>query len=179
MQRSRSEVRFADYVLQTMEDNPVEQEVARLLLSLKMTIAVAESCTGGLICHRLTDISGSSDYLEMGVVTYSNRSKIELLGVSAQVIREHGAVSEACVRAMATGIKRLAGTDLGLAVSGIAGPTGGTPEKPVGTVYMALAWNEDMECWKYLFEGSREEIKQKASEQALMQIREHCQSIVL
>ena len=160
-----------------MQDNPLEQEVARLLLSLKMTVAVAESCTGGLICHRLTNISGSSDYLERGVVTYSNRSKIELLGVSAQVIREHGAVSEACVRAMATGIKRLAGTDLGLAVSGIAGPTGGTPEKPVGTVYMALARNEDVECWKYLFGGSRGEIKQKASEQALMQIREQIKSL--
>ncbi|MBW1676531.1 MAG: CinA family protein [Deltaproteobacteria bacterium] len=162
-----------------MENNSLEQEVAGLLVSQKMTIAVAESCTGGLICHRLTNISGSSDYLERGVVTYSNRSKIELLGVPGQVIKEHGAVSEACVRAMATGIKRLAGTDLGLSVSGIAGPTGGTAEKPVGTVYMALAWNEDVECWKYLFGGSRGEIKQKASEQALMQIRKHCQSIVL
>jgi len=161
-----------------MENNSLEQEVAGLLLSRKMTIAVAESCTGGLICHRLTNISGSSDYLERGVVTYSNRSKIELLGVPGQVIKEHGAVSEACVRAMATGIKRLAGTDLGLSVSGIAGPTGGTHEKPVGTVYMALAWNEDVECWKYLFGGSRGEIKQKASEQALIQIRKHCESIL-
>ena len=162
---------------QRMQDNPLEQEVARLLLSLKMTIAVAESCTGGLICHRLTNISGSSDYLERGVVTYSNRSKIELLGVSAQAIREHGAVSETCVRAMATGIKRLAGTDLGLAVSGIAGPTGGTPDKPVGTVHMALAWNEDVQCWNYLFGGSRGKIKRKASEQALMQIRDHIKSL--
>ena len=161
-----------------MENNSLEQEVAGLLLSRKMTIAVAESCTGGLICHRLTNISGSSDYLERGVVTYSNRSKIELLGVPEQVIKEHGAVREACVRAMATGIKRLAGTDLGLSVSGIAGPTGGTHEKPVGTVYMALAWNEDVECWKYLFGGSRGEIKQKASEQALIQIRKHCESIL-
>lgn len=156
-----------------MQDNPLEQDVARLLLSLKITIAVAESCTGGLICHRLTNISGSSDYLDRGVVTYSNRSKIELLGVSGQVIREHGAVSEACVRVMATGVRRLAGTDLGLAVSGIAGPTGGTPEKPVGTVHMALAWNEDVQCWKYLLGGSRGEIKQEASEQALIRIREH------
>jgi len=156
-----------------MDNNFLEQEVARLLLSLKVTIAVAESCTGGLICHRLTNISGSSDYLERGVVTYSNRSKIELLGVPEQVIIEHGAVSEACVRAMATGIRRLAGTDLGLAVSGIAGPTGGSPDKPVGTVHMALAWNEDVQCWKYLFGGSRGEIKEKASEQALVQIRDH------
>jgi len=156
-----------------MVDYSLEQEVARLLISLKMTISVAESCTGGLICHRLTNISGSSDYLERGVVSYSNRSKIELLGVSSQVIREHGAVSQSCVESMAIGIKRLAGTDLGLAVSGIAGPTGGTNDKPVGTVHMALAWDEDVQCWKYLFEGSREEIKEKASEQALIQIRDH------
>ena len=156
-----------------MIDYSLEEEVARLLISLKMTIAVAESCTGGLICHRLTNISGSSDYLERGVVTYSNRSKIELLGVSSQVIREHGAVSQLCVEGMAIGIKRLAGTDLGLAVSGIAGPTGGTNDKPVGTVHMALAWDDDVQCWKYLFEGSREEIKEEASEQALKRIRDH------
>ena len=156
-----------------MKENSLEQEVARLLLSLKITIAVAESCTGGLICHRLTNISGSSDYLERGMVTYSNRSKIELLGVSPQVISEHGAVSEACVRAMATGIKGLAGTDLGLAVSGVAGPTGGTSEKPVGTVHMALAWNDSVQCWKHFFGGSRGEIKWKASQQALMLIRDH------
>lgn len=160
-----------------MEENSLEQEAARLLVSLKMTIAVAESCTGGLICHRLTNISGSSDYLERGVVTYSNQSKIDLLRVPEEIIKEQGAVSEACVRAMAIGVKRLAGTDLGLAVSGIAGPTGGTQEKPVGTVHMALAWNEDVKCWKYLFEGSREEIKEKASEQAIINIRGHCQSV--
>ena len=156
-----------------MEEKPLEEEVARLLLSQTLTIAVAESCTGGLICHRLTSISGSSDYLEMGLITYSNRSKIELLGVSEQIIKEHGAVSEACVRAMAIGVKGLAGTDLGLAVSGIAGPTGGTPDKPVGTVHMALAWNEDVQCWKYFFEGSRGEVKQQASDEGLMRIRDY------
>jgi nicotinamide-nucleotide amidase len=161
-----------------MEDNSLEQEVAKLLLSLRITIAVAESCTGGLICHRLTNIPGSSDYLERGVVAYSNLSKTELLGVSGQIISKFGAVSEECVRAMATGVKRLARTELGLSISGIAGPTGGTQEKPVGTVYMALAWNEETQCWKYFFEGSRGEIKQKASEEALMRIREHCMSIV-
>jgi PncC family amidohydrolase len=155
----------------------VEEEVGELLLRLNMTIAIAESCTGGLICHRLTNISGSSDYLERGLVTYSNRSKIELLGVSAQVIEAHGAVSDACVRAMATGIKGLAGTDLGLAVSGIAGPTGGTPEKPVGTVYVALARNNDVKIWKHSFSGDRAEIKEKASEAALMQVRDFCKSM--
>jgi PncC family amidohydrolase len=160
-----------------MEDNPLEQEVARLLLSLKVTIAVAESCTGGLICHRLTNISGSSEYLEAGVVTYNNRSKMQLLGVPEQIIRDHGAVSEACVQAMAIGVKRMADTDLGLAVSGIAGPTGGTPEKPVGTVHMALAWEEDVMCWQYLFRGDRREIKEQTSQKALLRIRDYCQSM--
>ena len=158
-----------------MQDNRLEHEVAGLLLSLRLTIAVAESCTGGLLCHRLTNISGSSDYLERGVVTYSNRSKVELLGVAEQVIIEHGAVSESCVQAMATGVRRLAGTDLGLSVSGIAGPTGGTREKPVGTVYMALARENNVQSWKYSFKGSREDIKQQASERALIIIRDHCQ----
>jgi PncC family amidohydrolase len=160
-----------------MEDNPLEQEVARLLLSLKVTIAIAESCTGGLICHRLTNISGSSAYLETGVVTYSNRSKMQLLGVPEQIIRDHGAVSEACVQAMAIGVKRMADADLGLAVSGIAGPTGGTPEKPVGTVHMALAWKKDVMCWQYLFRGGRREIKEQTSQEALLRIRDYCQSM--
>jgi len=153
----------------------VEQEVAGLLLSQEKTIALAESCTGGLVCHRLTNISGSSDYLEMGVVTYSNRSKVRFLGVPEALIREQGAVSEACVRAMAKGVKALAGTDLGVAVSGIAGPTGGTAEKPVGTVFMALACDDNVQAWRYLFSGDRAEVKMQASEEALGRIKNHCQ----
>jgi nicotinamide-nucleotide amidase len=160
-----------------MKKEGLEEKVASLLLSRKMTVAVAESCTGGLICHRLTNVSGSSDYLEMGVITYSNRSKIKLLGVQEKILRDHGAVSEACVRSMAAGVKGLAGTDLGLAVSGIAGPTGGTPEKPVGTVHMALAWDKEVYCWKHRFEGSREEIKEQASREALLRIRDLCKSL--
>ena len=156
-----------------MKENSLEEKVASLLISLKMTIAVAESCTGGLICHRLTNVSGSSDYLEMGVVTYSNQSKIKLLAVPKGIIQEHGAVSEACVRAMAMGVKQLAGTDLGLAVSGIAGPTGGSVDKPVGTVHLALAWDDHVQCWKYVFQGSRGEIKEHASQEGLMRIRDH------
>lgn len=161
----------------TAETELLEQEVARLLLRSKTTIAVAESCTGGLICHRLTNISGSSDYLDRGVITYSNRAKMDMLGVSARIIQDHGAVSEACVRAMAVGVRRLAGTDLGLAVSGVAGPTGGTPGKPVGTVHMALAWSGDVQARQYHFTGRRTEIKEKASEAALIQIRDYCRSM--
>jgi PncC family amidohydrolase len=97
--------------------------------------------------------------------------------VPEQIIRDHGAVSEACVQAMAIGVKRMADTDLGLAVSGIAGPTGGTPEKPVGTVHMALAWEEDVMCWRYLFRGDRREIKEQTSQKALLRIRDYCQSM--
>ena len=96
---------------------------------------MAESCTGGLITDRLTDIPGSSAFLERGVVTYSNASKTALLGVPETVIAAHGAVSAETARLMAEGVRRLAGTDLGLAVTGIAGPSGGTEAKPVGTVY--------------------------------------------
>lgn len=156
-----------------MSDFILEQDVAGLLLSLKMTIAVAESCTGGLISHRLTNISGSSGYFEMGIITYSNRSKMAALRVSKDIIETQGAVSEACVEAMAAGVKEQAGTTLGLAVSGIAGPTGGTAGKPVGTVYMALAGLEDVQSWRSLFKGSRQQIKAQASAEALTKIRDY------
>ena len=159
-----------------MGDGSLERDVARLLVSLNLTIAVAESCTGGLISHRLTNISGSSAYFEMGVVTYSNRSKTAILKVPEETIETHGAVSEACVRAMAVGVKKLAGADLGIAVSGIAGPTGGTAEKPVGTVYMALAGLMGLESWRFLFKGGREEIKLQTSEEGLARIRDYCRT---
>jgi nicotinamide-nucleotide amidase len=160
-----------------MARDTLEQDVAGLLVAAGKTLAVAESCTGGLICHRLTNVSGSSDYLERGLVTYSNRSKADMLGVDPRILEDHGAVSEACVKAMAAGVRRLAGTNLGLAVSGIAGPTGGTSLKPVGTVHIALAWEDGLQSWTYSFSGSRSAIKEKASEAALMRVREHCQSI--
>jgi len=157
-----------------MKGKSLEEEVGSLLLSLGLTIAVAESCTGGLICHRLTNVSGSSNYLDMGVVTYSNRAKIATLGVPEAVIAQHGAVSTACVKAMAMGVKTVAGTNVGLAVSGIAGPTGGSSEKPVGTVHVALADGEKVEAWRYLFEGDRIGIKMQTAEEALRRLRDHC-----
>lgn len=157
-----------------MRDLALEQELADLLLSLKLTVAVAESCTGGLISHRLTNISGSSGYYEMGVVSYSNRSKVALLAVPDSILNAHGAVSKACVVAMASGVKNLAGTDLGLAVSGIAGPTGGTAQKPVGTVHMALAGPKEVQYWRLFFEGTRQEIKARTSEEALLRLRDYC-----
>jgi len=122
-----------------VDGESMEAVVGSLLREKKATLAVAESCTGGLIGHRLTNISGSSDYVERVVVTYSNQAKIDLLKVPEHIIQSHGAVSEPTARFMAQGVRELAGTDFGLSTTGIAGPSGGSPEKPVGTVFISLA----------------------------------------
>jgi nicotinamide-nucleotide amidase len=153
--------------------NPLEEENAQILLSQKHTIAVAESCTGGLIAFRLTNVPGSSAFFERGAVTYSNRSKTEMLGIPKEVIEKYGAVSEQIAKLMAEGIRKQSGTDLGLATTGIAGPTGGTPEKPVGTVFIALSYNRKTECQKYLLQGDREAIRYETSETALTWVRDH------
>jgi nicotinamide-nucleotide amidase len=154
----------------------LEEEVAQLLLSQKQTIATAESCTGGLIAFRLTNVPGSSTFFERGAVTYSNRSKTEMLGIPEAVIQKYGAVSEQTAKQMAERIRKKGGTDLGLAVTGIAGPTGGTLEKPVGTVFIALSYDRTTECQKYLFQGDREAIRRKISEAALTWVRDHCKT---
>lgn len=120
----------------------LSQAVVGALIERKLHVATAESCTGGLLAKRITDISGASDVFECGVVSYANRIKHEVLGVSQEVLDTVGAVSEECARQMAEGVRRLAGVDYGLSTTGIAGPTGGTPDKPVGTVYIALAGPE-------------------------------------
>jgi nicotinamide-nucleotide amidase len=120
----------------------LEKAIGQLLIDRGWTLAVAESCSGGLIADRLTDVPGSSAYLERGVVTYSNRAKEDLLGVPAEVLREYGAVSEPVARLMAEGIRRQAGANIGLSATGIAGPGGGSPSKPVGLVYLGIATPE-------------------------------------
>ncbi len=134
---------------------------------------MAESCTGGLLGHRLTDVPGSSDYFLQGVVAYSNEAKINTLGVSPALIEKYGAVSSQVAEAMAQGIREKAQSSLGLAVTGIAGPTGGTPEKPVGLVYIALAWDKGSELKKNLFLGNRDKIKYQSSQKALDMVRRH------
>lgn len=151
----------------------LEQVVGALLTKLKMTLAVAESCTGGLISHRLTNVPGSSEYFLEGVVAYSNASKADLLAVPADLIEAHGAVSFFVAQAMASGIQRRTRSDLGLAVSGIAGPGGGTPEKPVGLVFTALAWQGGTEVQKNLFLGKREQVKIQSAQKALDMVRRH------
>jgi len=149
----------------------LEAVVGRLLRDNKLTIACAESCTGGLIGHRLTEIPGSSDYFLESAVVYGNRAKIRRLGVPAALIERHGAVSSQAARAMALGIRRTAGADLGLAVTGIAGPGGGTPRKPVGLVFIALARGRGAAVVRSLFSGGRSQVKFQSSQKALDLVR--------
>ena len=152
-----------------------EEIVAQELTDKKLTIALAESCTGGLIANRLTDVSGSSVFFERGLVTYSNEAKIGLLGVPAGIIAAHGAVSEETARLMAEGVRKLAGTDLGLSSTGIAGPTGGSKEKPVGTVYIALADGAETFCRHYAYRWDRKRNKMVSAEAALILLKNYLQ----
>jgi nicotinamide-nucleotide amidase len=136
-------------------------------------MAVAESCTGGLIADRLTDIPGSSAFFERGIVCYSNAAKTSLLGVPEEAIREHGAVSAETARLMAEGVRRIAATDLGLAVTGIAGPSGGTEQKPVGTVHIALSDGETTFCRQLALRWDRRRNKTAASQAALLLLQRH------
>jgi nicotinamide-nucleotide amidase len=129
--------------------------VGELLRKSKASLGVAESCTGGHLAHQFTQISGSSDYFTGGIVSYANQVKMEQLGVSASILSEFGAVSEPCIRAMAEGARKVLGTTYSLATSGIAGPTGGTEEKPVGTVWIALAHPEGVITRKLQLAGTR------------------------
>jgi competence/damage-inducible protein CinA C-terminal domain len=145
----------------------IENEVGDILREKGLTLAVAESCTGGLISSRITDSSGSSDYFLMGVVAYSNKIKENILGVRPVSIKKHGAVSRQVAIEMATGARLLAKTDIGMGVTGIAGPGSGTVKKPVGLVYIAVATNKKRIVKEFRFKGSRLDIKLQASEAAL------------
>jgi len=137
----------------------IDTAVARLFRETGRTLALAESCTGGLIAGRITAVPGSSGYFLLGAVTYSNDAKVRLLGVSEELLAEKGAVSAEVAKAMARGARRLAGSDLALAVTGIAGPDGGSPDKPVGTVFIALADRTGCSARGYHFSGDRDRIR--------------------
>lgn len=148
---------------------PMDSELYHLALDLgsrlqsgALTVTCAESCTGGGIAKAITAIPGSSAWFEMGFVTYSNTAKTSLLDVNAAVLLQHGAVSEAVVSAMAEGALRRAGADLSVSVSGVAGPDGGSPDKPVGTVWLAWAWHGGLETRCRQFEGDREQVREQA-----------------
>ena len=150
---------------------PIEEIVGAGLRREKATLATAESCTGGLVAQMLTAIPGSSDYVDRGFVTYSNQAKMDLLGVTEEILRDHGAVSEPCARAMAEGARTRAGTTYAVAVTGIAGPGGGTPEKPVGLVYVALAAPDRTVVRRLRWTGQREQIRAISAMVALDMLR--------
>jgi nicotinamide-nucleotide amidase len=155
------------------QDEPLENVIARMLLERGLTIAVAESCTGGLISNLLTNISGSSKYYERGIISYSNASKVEILKVSEDTIAQNGAVSLEVARQMAEGVKSISGTDLGLAITGIMGPTGGSAEKPTGLVYIGLCDDKVCTAKKFQFGDDRSLNKQRAAQAGLEMIRRY------
>jgi nicotinamide-nucleotide amidase len=151
----------------------IVQELARTLLKNKWHLTTAESCTGGLVAASITELAGSSEWFERGFVTYSNEAKSEDLDVSPHLIEEHGAVCDAVARAMALGAKQNSDSEIALSITGIAGPTGGSIEKPVGTV--CFAWvlaNNAIYSETKLFEGNRKTIREQACEFALQRLLE-------
>jgi nicotinamide-nucleotide amidase len=154
-------------------DDTLEVVVGRLLTERKLTIAVAESCTGGLVSKRLTDVPGSSNYVHLNVVTYANEMKEKVLGVRIETLIKDGAVSEQCVKEMAEGIRKFAAASIGLSVSGVAGPGGGTEDKPVGLVYLGLAHDQGTDVRKLMLPAhiTRQEIRQRSASEALNMVR--------
>jgi nicotinamide-nucleotide amidase len=165
--------RIGHYVY-AVGDEGMEETVGRLLREQGLTLAVAESCTGGLIGHRITDVAGSSEYFLLGVAAYSNAAKESILRVPREVIEGHGAVSTETAAAMAEGVRRAAGASIGLSTTGIAGPGGGTEEKPVGTVCIGLAWEGGVWSRRYdLGARGRDWIKGMTAQIALDRLRRH------
>lgn len=156
-----------------VDEETLEGIVARLLKKRGLRIAVAESCTGGLVSHRLTNIPGSSDYFSYGIIAYSNQAKSTFLGVPASLVKKKGAVSSQVAKKMAQGVRKAERTDLGLGITGIAGPSGGSRNKPVGLVYIALSSSEGEISERFVFPGGREDIKWKASQVALDMLRRY------
>ena len=155
----------------TADDRNLETVLGELLRQRGSTIAVAESCTGGLLTSRLTDVPGSSAYVHLAIVCYSNQAKIDMLGVPAALIASHGAVSQPVAMAMAQGIRLRAGTNIGVAITGIAGPGGGTTEKPVGMVCIAALIDEAQRVRTFQFLGGREMVKSQAAQSAMNMVR--------
>ena len=165
-------MRLRDYVV-AENGETIDSVVAALFRKTGLTLSLAESCTGGLVAKRITDLAGSSAYFLEGAVTYSNEAKMRTLGVPPDLLDQHGAVSSATAIAMARGMRARTGTDIALAVTGIAGPDGGSAEKPVGTVYLALASRDGCRAKRYSFYGNREEIRLITSVTALDWLRRH------
>jgi nicotinamide-nucleotide amidase len=152
-------------------DVTMEEKVGELLLQKNQTLSLAESCTGGLISHRITRIAGSSAYYLGGATTYSNDAKVKFLGVKPTTLDKHGAVSEQTALEMSRGVRDKTGASVGVSVTGIAGPSGGSPEKPVGTVWISIAWRNSHEARRFRFHGDRERVILATSQAALNWLR--------
>ena len=161
---------LADHVF-GYDDDTLENCVARMLVEKHLTIAVAESCTGGLIAHRLTNVAGSSDYFKMGVVVYSNEAKIRILGIDCKIIEKHGAVSPEVAGLMAQQVRRISGCNLGISSTGIAGPSGGSDSKPVGLVWIGISDQNNDQTLSFNFTRDRLTNKLLFSQAALNQLR--------
>lgn len=143
------------------------KRVHAALIRKRLTISLAESCTGGLLSYLLTSISGSSGYFKLGLIAYSNKAKEDVLRINKAILNKHGAVSGQTALAMAKAVRRIAKTSLGLSITGIAGPTGGSKIKPVGLVYIAIADSASASVWKFMFCGNREKVRRIAAQKAL------------
>ena len=159
-----------------MTSETLEELIGKLLTERKLTVALGESCTGGLIAHRLTNVPGSSSYVLGGIIAYSNEAKERLLGVRHATLEEHGAVSGETAIEMARGARAALGADIGLSVTGIAGPGGGTPEKPVGLVYIVLSAGSMERVERFVWDGDREENKALSAEAALSMLKAYLQN---
>jgi len=153
-----------------MDSQVLEAQVGVLLKRLSLRLAVAESCTGGLVGHRLTNVPGSSAYYLGSITAYAYEVKIHLLGVQQKTLELYGAVSKETVLEMATGVRKVMGADIGISISGVAGPDGGSPEKPVGLVWIGLSTDRTETAWKHLWQGDRLKIKEQSVQQALQNL---------
>ncbi len=150
----------------------IENIVCELLLERKMKVATAESCTGGLISKKITSVSGASGCFDLGVVTYSNEQKHKVLGVKYGTLEQFGAVSQETALEMCKGVKELSGADFGISVTGIAGPTGGTTQKPVGTVWIGICSENLHTAQKFVFDGDREMVREGTANKALEMVKD-------
>lgn len=166
---------FAERVV-AFDRQTIAERTAELLLSAGASLALAESCTGGLISKLLTDAPGASDFLERGGVTYANSAKVDWLGVKQETLDLEGAVSAACAKEMAEGIRETSACDLGLSVTGIAGPDGGSDDKPVGTVFIGLATETGVDVVRHQFSGDRQQVRMRTACTALAMIQQHLTS---
>ena len=170
IKRARQEI-GADHIFSEELEDSMQSVLHRMLTKRKLTIAVAESCTGGLLGSLLTENAGSSNYFLGGAITYSNDLKIDFLGVRKKALRKHGAVSDAAAQAMAAGVKKISGSDIGISVTGIAGPGGGSAAKPVGTFYVGIAHGKAVNSYRFFLHSSRKMIRLYAAWMALDVVR--------